>query len=266
MTSVHTMEPTRARAPVRYDFRGQVAVVTGAASGAGQHLAQHLMAAGACVSVWDRVDAQAQPHDRAADETSIDHQVVDVRDAASVERAAQATLARWGRIDILVNNAGIIRAPSPLAEASLQDWQDVIDVNLTGVFHCCRAVMPRMAAAGYGRVVNIGSTSGKEGNPFTAAYSASQAGVMALTKSLAKEFARTGVLVNCVAPTVLDTPMTRRNIEIAPQRTQALLDKIPMGRFGQVDELARMLLWLSSPDCSFSTGAVFDLSGGRATY
>lgn len=265
MTSA-VVETNRARDPVRYDFSGQVAVVTGAASGAGLHAAQRLMAAGAHVSIWDIGEGHPPPSGPTAQAASVAHHGVDVRDYASVERAAQATLARWGRIDILINNAGIIRPPAPLAETSLQDWHDVIAVNLTGVFHCCRAVIPLMAAAGYGRVVNIGSTSGKEGNPFTVSYSAAKAGVMALTKSLGKEFARSGVLVNCVAPTVLDTPMTRRNIEIAPQRTQALLDKIPMGRFGQVDELANMLLWLSSPDCSFSTGAMFDLSGGRATY
>jgi 3-oxoacyl-[acyl-carrier protein] reductase len=260
-------------AAVRYDFAGRVAVVTGAASGVGLHVAQQLRASNARVSLWDvsapALEAAARELARAAQPAEgreIDLQQVDVRDYAAVERAARAVQARWGRIDVLANNAGIIRPPSPLAESSLADWADVLAVNLTGVFHCCRAVMPLMAAAGYGRVVNIGSTSGKEGNPFTPSYSAAKAGVMALTKSLGKEFATTGVLVNCISPTVLNTPMTRRNIEIAPARTQALLDKIPMARFGEPDELAAMLLWLASDGCSFSTGAVFDLSGGRATY
>lgn len=280
---------------VSYDFGGRVAVVTGAASGVGLHVAQQLLQANARVSLWD-VSAQAleaavtqlerdtggggvsaqgthaQSGDlqdlpmQTWDKPTWDMQVVDVRDYDAVERAASAVHARWGRVDILANNAGIIRPPSPLAESSLADWADVLAVNLTGVFHCCRAVIPLMAAAGYGRVINIGSTSGKEGNPFTPSYSAAKAGVIALTKSLGKEFATTGVLVNCISPTVLNTPMTRRNIEIAPARTQALLARIPMARFGEPDELAAMLLWLASDACSFSTGAVFDLSGGRATY
>ncbi len=255
------------KAMVRYDFAGQVAVVTGAASGVGLRAAQALLDANARVSLWDlnaqQLEATAQQLGRP---DQVDWQVADVRHHDSVERAARAAFSRWGRIDILMNNAGIIRPPSPLAESSLQDWDDVIAINLTGVFHCCRAVIPLMAQAGYGRVVNIGSTSGKEGNPFTPSYSAAKAGVMALTKSLGKEFAKSGVLVNCISPTVLNTPMTRRNIEIAPARTQALLDKIPMGRFGEPDELVAMLLWLASDACSFSTGAMFDLSGGRATY
>jgi 3-oxoacyl-[acyl-carrier protein] reductase len=258
--------PARA-ASLHHDFGGQVAVITGAGSGAGLHAARAFLASGALVSLWDSDAARLQA--AAAElgsEDRVDVQPVDVRDADSVERAARNVLTRWSAIEILVNNAGIIRAPSELGCSSLQDWNDVIGVNLTGVFHCCRAVMPAMAQAGYGRVVNIGSTSGKEGNPFTHAYSAAKAGVHALTKSLGKEYARSGVLVNCLAPTVLDTPMTRRNMEIAPERTRGLLEKIPMGRFGRVEEFAAMLLWLSSPACSFSTGAVFDLSGGRATY
>ncbi len=252
---------------VQYDFSDQVAVVTGAASGAGLEAARSLRAARARVSLWDVASAPLQAAARSLGGAEhVDWQVVNVRDYDSVARAAAATHARWGRIDVLLNNAGIIRPPTALADASLRDWDDTIAVNLTGVFHCCRAVMPWMVAAGYGRVVNIGSTSGKEGNPYTVAYSAAKAGVMALTKSLGKEFATSGVLVNCIAPTVLDTPMTRRNQEIAPERTQRLLDKIPMGRFGDVQELAAMLLWLSSSACSFNTGAVFDLSGGRATY
>ncbi|WP_028602998.1 SDR family NAD(P)-dependent oxidoreductase [Ottowia thiooxydans] len=252
---------------IQYDFSGQTAIITGAASGVGLHTARRLHDSGARISLWD-IDAAALS--RAAQELGsgdrVDTRVVDVCQKESILVATREVLKRWARIDILINNAGIIRPPSVLAEVSLKDWQDVLDINLTGTFLCCQAVIPHMAEVGYGRVVNIGSTSGKEGNPFTPAYSAAKAGVMAMTKSLAKEFAKQGVLVNCVAPTVLDTPMTRRNIEIAPERTQKLLEKIPMGRFGQVDELATMLLWLSSSECSFSTGAVFDLSGGRATY
>ncbi len=252
---------------VKYDFAGDVAVITGAASGAGLHAAQTFLSANARVSLWD-FDA-GRLRDAAAQlgaPDMVDVHVVDVRDFASVERAAEMVSSRWAGIDILINTAGIIRAPSHLEASSLDDWNDVLAVNLTGVFHCCRAIMPRMVKSGYGRVVNIGSTSGKEGNPFTPAYSAAKAGVLALTKSLGKEFARSGVLVNCLSPTVLDTPMTRRNMEIDPERTRSLLQKIPMGRFGQVEELTEMLLWLSSPACSFSTGAIFDMSGGRATY
>lgn len=252
---------------IQYDFSDQVAIVTGAASGVGLRTAERLYESGALVSLWDiNPEALTLAVARSGFADRIDIRTVDVRDPHQVAGASQAVQARWGRIDVLINNAGIIRPPGPLAQVSLQDWSDVLAINLTGAFLCCQAVIPYMAEAGYGRVINIGSTSGKEGNPFTPAYSAAKAGVMAMTKSLAKEFATRGVLVNCVAPTVLDTPMTRRNIEIAPERTQRLLEKIPMGRFGQVDELAAMLLWLASRDCSFSTGAVFDLSGGRATY
>jgi NAD(P)-dependent dehydrogenase (short-subunit alcohol dehydrogenase family) len=244
------------------DVRGRVAVVTGGASGIGLAIARRLTASGAALSLWDlSPDALAPAVARigAAAHTA----VVDVRDYAAVERARDATLAALGRIDILVTSAGITGPNVPVADYPLDGWRDVIDVNLTGTFHCARAVVAPMRAAGYGRIVAIASVAGKEGNPNAAAYSASKAGVIALTKSLGKELATSGVLVNCVTPAAVETPLFA-------QMTQAHIDymksRIPMNRFGRVEEIAALVGWLCSEECSFSTGAVFDLSGGRSTY
>jgi len=230
------------------DLKGRTAVVTGGLQGIGAAIAKRLRASGARIRVWD-----------AAAKTG----AVDVSDAAAVERATQKALADLGKIDVLVNNAGIAGLNLPTVDYPVEEWERVLRVNLTSQFLCCRAVVPHMVKRKYGRIVNIASIAGKEGNPNAVAYSASKAGVIALTKSLGKELAQTGVLVNCVTPAAAKTAifdqMTQEHIDY-------MLSKIPMNRFVTVDEIASLVCWLASEDCSFSTGAVFDISGGRATY
>ncbi len=243
------------------DLRGRTAVVTGGASGIGLAIARRMVASGALLSLWD---ARAETLGEATATLGGAHtQVLDVRDYTTVEAARDATLRALGRIDVLVNSAGITGPNALTWEYPLDGWRDVLDVNLTGTFHCCRALAAPMRAADYGRIVNIASVAGKEGNPNASAYSASKAGVIALTKSLGKELAQTGVRVNCVTPAAVETPMFA-------QMTQSHIDymksKIPMNRFGTPDEIAALVTWLCTEECSFSTGAVFDLSGGRSTY
>lgn len=243
------------------DVRGRVAAVTGGASGIGLAIARRLRRSGAALSLWD---TGAQALDAARAELGDAHTAVtDVRDYAAVERARDATLAAYGRIDILVTSAGITGPNVPVAEYPLDGWRDVIDVNLTGTFHCARAVAAPMREAGYGRIVMIASVAGKEGNPNAAAYSASKAGVIALTKSLGKELATTNVHVNCVTPAAVETPIFAQMTE---QHIAYMRSRIPMNRFGTPDEIAALVTWLCTEECSFSTGAVFDLSGGRSTY
>ena len=232
----------------RLDFRGRMAIVTGGAQGIGAAIVERMEASGANVRVWD-VAAKKDP--------------VDVSDPAAVERAAARALADLGRIDVLVNNAGIAGLNSPTVEYPLDEWERVLKVNLTSQFLCCRAVVPHMVKRKYGRIVNIASIAGKEGNPNAVAYSASKAGVIALSKSLGKELAQTGVLVNCVTPAAAKTAIFD---QMTKQHIDYMLAKIPMNRFVTVDEIASLVCWLASEDCAFSTGAVFDISGGRATY
>jgi len=239
-------------------FLGQSAVVTGGASGIGRAVAARLEREGARVCVWDRRFLTLA----AADDGRL-HISVDVTDAQAVNLAAKTTLDWSGRIDILVNSAGITGPNAATWEYGLEDWRRVIDVNLTGLFHCCRSIVPAMRAEGYGRVVNVASIAGKEGNPNASAYSASKAGVIALTKSLGKELAGDGVVVNAVTPTAIKTDLFD---QMKPSFIDYMLSRIPMGRFGEVDEAASLICWLASRECSFSTAAVFDLSGGRATY
>jgi 3-oxoacyl-[acyl-carrier protein] reductase len=231
----------------KLDFAGRTAVVTGGAHGIGAAIAKRLQASGARVAIWDLESAPK----------------VDVSDADSVAGAARAALAQLGKIDVLVNNAGIAGRNAPTVDYPVEEWERVLRVNLTSQFLCCRAVAPHMVKAGYGRIVNIASVAGKEGNPNAVAYSASKAGVIALTKSLGKELAQTGVLVNCVTPAAAKTAifeqMTREHIDY-------MRSKIPMNRFVEVDEIAALACWLASKECSFSTAGVFDISGGRATY
>ena len=224
-------------------FAGRHAIVTGGAQGIGAAIARRLQAGGARVTVWD-LDGSPK---------------VDVSSFSSIENA----LREAERVDILVNNAGIAGMNKPTVDYPLEEWERVLRINLTSQFLCCRAVAPRMVKAGYGRIVNIASIAGKEGNPNAVAYSASKAGVIALTKSLGKELAQTGVLVNCVTPaaakTAIFAQMTESHIEY-------MRSKIPMGRFVEVEEIAALVCWLASEECSFSTAGVFDISGGRATY
>lgn len=246
----------------RLDFEGRVAIVTGGATGIGFAIAQRLQASGGRVSLWDR-DAAALNRAAASLGGATDNRRVDVADAGGVADAGRATAAALGRIDALVCSAGISGPNTATWEYPVEAWRQVIDVNLSGVFLCNRAIVPVMLAQDYGRIVNIASVAGKEGNPNASAYSASKAAVIGLTKSLGKELARTGVRVNCVTPAAVKTAIFE---QMTQQHIDYMLSKIPVGRFGTVNEIAALAAWLCTEDCSFSTGAVFDLSGGRATY
>lgn len=246
------------------DLSNRNAVVTGGARGIGYAISQRLLQSGASVCLWDvDTEAAAEAVQSLAEHGAVITQTVELTDADSVQAATDATLAELGGIDILCNNAGIAGGNYKTWEYPVDEFRRVIDVDLNAVFLCCRAVVPHMRERGWGRIINTASIAGKEGNPNASAYSAAKAGVIGLTKSLGKELAQDGVLVNCFTPAVIQT-------DILKQCTQAhidyMLSKIPMGRFGEVDEAAAMVAWLASEDCSFTTGGVFDLSGGRATY
>ena len=244
------------------DFHSRHAVITGGATGLGLAIALRLLASGGSVSLWDRDAAAAQAAAKALGSKA--HAVqVDVAVHASVQAATVATMAHSGRIDALVNCAGITGPNTKVWDYPVDAWRQVMDVNLTGLFMCCREVVPHMRSANYGRIVNIASVAGKDGNPNASAYSASKAAVIALTKSLGKELADTGVRVNCVTPAAVKTAIFD---QMTPEHIAFMLSKIPMGRFGTPEEVAAMVGWLCTEDCSFSTGAVFDLSGGRSTY
>ncbi len=245
-----------------YDLTGQVAVVTGGAQGIGLAVAQRLAAAGARCLIWDMDGALASAA-AAGLGGGAEGVAIDVTDAAAVGAAAADAVTRHGRIDILVNSAGIAGMNAPVVDYPIEEWERIIAINLTGTFLVCRAVLPAMVTQGYGRVVNIASIAGKEGNPNAGAYSASKAGVIALTKSLGKEHAQADIAVNCVTPAAA---RTRIFDQMSQTHIDFMLSKIPRGRFVQVDEVAAMIVWMASPQNSFTTGAVFDLSGGRATY
>jgi len=239
------------------DLKGRRAVVTGGGQGIGRAIAERLLASGAAVSLWDRDRSLTEAvRDELSSHGTVHHVAADVSDAAAVEGATQATISALGGIDILVANAGIAGPNLKVWEYPVEAWQQVIDINLTGVFNCCRAVVPHMIRQNYGRIVNTASIAGKEGNPSASAYSASKAGVIALTKSLGKELAGHDIAVNCITPAAAQT-------KILEQCTQAhidyMLSKIPRGRFVTVDEIAAMVAWLVSKENSFTTGAVFDL-------
>jgi 2-dehydro-3-deoxy-L-rhamnonate dehydrogenase (NAD+) len=246
------------------DLAGRRAVITGGAQGIGRAIAEQFLASGASVSLWDRdrtiVDATAR---ELSDRGSVHAVTTDVANAVDVEAAAGATQAALGGIDILVANAGITGPVLPLWEYPPDAWRQVIDIDLTGVFLCCRAIVPIMIRQQYGRIVTVASIAGKEGNPNASAYSAAKAGVIALTKSLGKELASYDIAVNCITPAAA---RTRIFDQMTEQHIDYMLEKIPRGRFALVEEIAAMVAWLASRENSFTTGGIFDLSGGRATY
>ena len=239
----------------------QVAVITGGAGGIGKAIADRLARSGVVSALWDIDLAKAAPVAEALPGARA--YAVDVTDYASVESATAAVVRDFGRIDILVNSAGTNGPIAPLVEYPLEGWRRTMALNLDGVFHCCRAVVPVMQKGGYGRIVNLSSIGGKEGNPNASCYAAAKAGVMGLTKSLGKELALTNIRVNAVAPAAIDTDMLS---QLTPEFKAMVIAKIPMGRLGRAEEVADLVNWLASAECSFCTGAVFDVSGGRATY
>jgi 3-oxoacyl-[acyl-carrier protein] reductase len=249
----------------RIDLEGRVAVVTGGARGIGFSCAERLAASGAAIVLWD-LDRDTLAR---AKET-LEHKgakvagaILDITDDAAVDRAASDSEAAFGKIDILINNAGITGPNKPTWDYAPAEWRKVIEVDLTGAYLCCRALVPGMVRRGYGRIVNIASVAGKEGNPNAPAYSAAKAGLIALTKSLGKELANAGVIVNCVTPAAAKTDLFA---QMSESHIQYMLSKIPMGRFVETGEIAALVAWLASAECSFTTGGVFDISGGRATY
>ncbi len=248
------------------DMKGRHAVITGGATGLGFAIAQRMLASGARVTLWDRdapgMAAAAEQLKKEQPGAVLNTVQVDVASHDSVVKATAQTTALAG-VDVLVNSAGITGPNTKLWDYPVEDWKQVFDVNVHGLFYCCREISAHMKARNYGRIVNIASVAGKDGNPNASAYSASKAAVIGLTKSLGKELAETGVRVNCVTPAAVKTTMFD---QMSPEHIQFMLSKIPMARFGLPEEVAAMVTWLSTEDCSFSTGAVFDLSGGRATY
>ncbi len=243
-------------------MQGRHAVITGGATGLGYAIAQRMLASGASVTLWDR-DTSALSKACAELGSQAHGVTMDVGEHASVVAAVSQTLKQSPAIDALVNCAGITGPNTKVWSYPVADWQQVMQVNLNGLFYCCREVTPHMRERNYGRIVNIASVAGKDGNPNASAYSASKAAVMALTKSLGKELADTGVRVNCVTPAAVKTAIFD---QMTPEHIAFMLSKIPMGRFGTPEEVAAMVSWLCTEVCSFSTGAVFDLSGGRSTY
>ena len=248
----------------RIDLEGRRAVVTGAAQGIGRAIASRLLRSGAAVALWDcDADALSRTAEELAEEGRVASVVVDVTEYPEVERAVRETNAALGGIDILVPNAGIAGPTMPLWEYPLDAWRKVIDIDLTGVFHTLRAVVPQLVEQNYGRICTTASIAGKEGNPNAAAYSAAKAGVIALTKSLGKELASHDISVACITPAAA---RTRIFDQMSPEHVDYMLSKIPRGRFVELEEIAAMVAWIVSEENSFTTGAVFDLSGGRATY
>jgi 3-oxoacyl-[acyl-carrier protein] reductase len=247
-----------------YDLAGRRAIVTGGAQGIGRAIVERFLDSGAHVTIWDMDRALGQ---RACDELagrgSVSAVDVDVADWERVRSATARTVAEMGGVDILICNAGIAGANATVVDTDPAEWRRVVEIDLNGVFHCCKAVVPHMIENGYGRIVNTASIAGKEGNPNAAHYSAAKAGVIALTKSLGKELARHDIAVNCITPAAAKTAIFE---QITQAHIDMMLSKIPRGRFVTVEEIASMVCWLASAENSFTTGGVFDLSGGRATY
>lgn len=246
------------------DLKGKNGIVTGGARGIGFAIATRLLQSGARVCLWDRdADALKEAQKKLSALGLVSTQTVDLTDPDAVSGAAAVTKQEFGSIELLVNNAGIAGVNGKLWEFTPDQWRAVIETNLNAVFYVCRAVVPMMLEKQYGRIVSIASIAAKEGNPNASHYSTAKAGVICLTKSLGKELAQNGILVNCITPAVMQTDILK---QVAQYHIDYMLSKIPMGRFGKVDEAAAMVAWLCSDDCSFTTGGVFDLSGGRATY
>ncbi len=242
-------------------FEGRHAVITGGASGLGKDVARRIVAEGGTVALWDlNADALAA----AKDEIGAAHVVaLDVSDADAVAKAAETTLAALGKIDVLVCSAGITGATVPVHEFPIESWLQVVGVNLNGLFYCNRAIVPALLANGYGRIVNVASVAGKEGNPNASAYSATKAGVIGFTKSLGKELAGKGVIANALTPATFESPILA---QLPQSQVDYMRSKIPMGRLGEVHESTAMVCFMASEECSFTTGSVFDTSGGRTTY
>jgi NAD(P)-dependent dehydrogenase (short-subunit alcohol dehydrogenase family) len=246
-------------------FQGQVAIVTGAARGIGLGIARRLVSEGAFVMITDKDEQEAGRAVAELASPGVEVLLVagDVADESDVEGVVKQTIDKWGRIDVLINNAGIIGKTAYLWELSAKDLDGVYRTNLRGVFLYCQKTVPHMLSRGYGRIVNIASVAGKEGNPRMVPYSATKAAIIALTKSLGKELATSGIVVNCVTPALVRTPLLEQT---TPEQIQYMIERIPMGRTVEIEEVANLVAWLASSECSFSTGAVFDISGGRATY
>ncbi|PLR26802.1 3-oxoacyl-ACP reductase [Caulobacter zeae] len=242
-------------------FAGRTAVITGGASGLGKETARRIVAEGGKVALWD---LNADALKAAGEEVGASFTyALDVSDEAQVAAATAASVEALGKIDVLVNSAGITGATVPVHEFPLDSWKRVIDINLNGLFYCCRSVVPHMLAAGYGRIVNVASVAGKEGNPNASAYSASKAGVIGLTKSLGKELAGKGVIANSLTPATFESPILE---QLPASQVEYMRSKIPMGRLGEVEESAAMVCFMASEECSFTTAATFDTSGGRTTF
>ena len=248
----------------KYDFENRVAIITGGAQGIGRAVGERMLSSGGKVSIGDRdVDLLKKTIADLDQQARIQGLEADIGDLAAVELAVAATLKRFGKIDILINNAAIVGPNLPTWEYPPEAFRDVVNIGLLGTFHCCRAIVPGMIEANYGRIVNLSSIAGKEGNAGMIAYSASKAAVIGMTKVQGKEVAGTGVTVNALAPAVIQTPMVHA---LPEQQVKYMTDKIPMGRCGTLDELVAMVEFIVSPSCSYTTGFTFDLSGGRATY
>ncbi len=243
-------------------YEGRHAVITGGASGIGYRTAERIVSEGGTVSLWD-IDAARIEEARAKLGATASGIALDVSDPVQVEKAAQDTAADFGKIDILICSAGITGPNAKVADYPIDQWKRVFDININGLFYCNRFVVPIMQKNGYGRIVNVASIAGKEGNPNASAYSASKAAVIGLTKSLGKELVHDGITVNAITPATVETPILQ---QLKPEFIDYMLSKIPMQRFGKVEELASLITWIASEECSFTTGAVFDISGGRATY
>lgn len=246
-----------------YDYQGRVAVVTGGCNGIGAAVTERLIQSGAKVAIWDMDTKSVEPKISALSSDKVKIIKVDVSDLDSVTSAFKATEAAFEKVDVLINSAGIAGPTSTVAEYPVDMWRKVMSVNLDGTMHCCKTLVPGMSERGYGRIVNVASIAGKEGNPNASAYSASKAAVIALTKSLGKETAGTDIAVNCITPA---TAQTRILDQVSQEFIDFMLSKIPRARFVTVEEIASMILWMASSENSFTTGAAFDLSGGRATY